>query len=86
MTQHHHGLVTDTAEAADESPVIGTTAITVQLDPGIADQLDVIEATGALGVAGHLNFLSWGQMAEDLLAATRCQGLELQDLLADIHF
>ena len=58
----------------------------MQLDPGIADQLDVIEATGALGVAGHLNFLSRGQMAEDFLAASGCQGFELQDLLADIHF
>ena len=85
LAEHHHRLVADAADAADEGLVIGTAAIAVELVPLIGEHLDVIEGAGALGVAGYLDFLGRAEVAEDFDPPAGRQGFQLVQLLADVH-
>jgi hypothetical protein len=86
VTQQNHGLIADATDTPHEGLVIGTASVAMQLDPGFGDQLDVIEAARALGVARHLDLLGRREGAEDLIAAPGGQGFELEQLLAHIDF
>ena len=58
----------------------------MQFDELIGEHLDVIEGARSLGVPGDLNLLRGAQVAEDLLATACREGLELEQLLADVYF
>ena len=60
VAKKQHRLLAEPPEAPHEGHVIGAAAIPVQFNPFFADYLDVIEAAGPLGMAGHLNFLGRG--------------------------
>ena len=85
LAEQHHRLVADAADATDQGLVIGAAAITMEFVPLIGEHLDVIEGAGALGVAGHLDFLGRGEAAEDLDPSPGRQGFQLVQLLADVH-
>ena len=84
MAQQHHGLIADATDPPHESLVIRTASVAMQLNPGFGDQLDVIEAARALGVARYLDLLRRRERAEDLITAPGGQGFELEQLLTHI--
>jgi len=79
-------LVSDAAHATDEGLVVAATAVPMQFDELIGKHLDVIEGARSLGVPRDLNLLRGAQVAEDLLATACREGLELEQLLADVDF
>ena len=57
----------------------------MQFDPVVTEHLDEIQGAGTMRVAGHLNLLGRRQPLENLLTTTGGQGLQLMQLLTDIH-
>ena len=86
MAEQDDTLVSDATHATDEGLVVAATAVPMQFDELIGKYLDVIEGARSLGVPRDLNLLCGAQVAEDLLATTCREGLELEQLLADVDF
>jgi hypothetical protein len=60
VAQKQHRLLAEAPETPHKGHVIGATPIPVQFNPFLTDYLDVIEAAGPLGMAGHLDLLGGG--------------------------
>lgn len=67
VANEHEGGAVNAANAANNSRVIQTSPITVQLNKLVGDVKDNIQASGPVGVAGHLKPLDRGQPAVGLL-------------------
>ena len=86
VADEQHRALAKTADTAHQGLVVIATAVAMELDPVVAEHLDEIQRAGAMGMARNLDLLGRREALKDLLTATGCQGLQLVELLTDIHF
>ena len=65
LADHHHTMVVDRGQSADDRVVVGKTPVAVQFDEAGRDALQVIQHVRTLRVAGQLHALPGREVGED---------------------
>jgi hypothetical protein len=84
MADDHCGTPVYAGNSADEGRVVSAASIAVELDPLVANCLNVIEGTGAARVTGELQPLHGGQAAENFLPQLGGTSFEFANFVGDI--
>src|SRR5207247_145105 len=82
LRDHHDGVAAKAREPAHDRAVLAEAAVTVQLDQVAAEDAQVIERRGAVGVAGELHALPRRQAREQLLLHAAALGAQAAEALA----
>src|SRR5881296_558747 len=82
LRDHHHGVAAKARQPADDRAVLAEAAVAVQLDQVAAEDAQVVERRGAVGVARELHALPRCQAREQLLLHAAALGAQAAEALA----